>query len=174
MKVIKRFFYTDGSSKGNPGPGGFGVVELTEDQKEIFSYHQEISENTTNNREELKAILWVVEKASKNSEDEFIIYSDSAYCVNTINNWMWGWAKNNWLNSKKKPAENLDLIKPLYKFFNIPFFNVEVKKITGHHGEIGNELADRLATNNIKSFQDLIQSNSISLINPLQRFAMDF
>ena len=158
---MKRIFYTDGSSKGNPGPGGFGVVELTEDGKEVVQIHREYCDNTTNNREELKAILYVVEMAATDLDNEYIIYSDSAYCVNSLNVWMHSWARNNWMNSKKKPVENLDLIKPLWKLFNKMFFNVTLEKIAGHDGVIGNELADRLATNKINEFYTLLKIYSI-------------
>lgn len=168
---MKKLFYTDGSSKGNPGPGGFGVVELNiYDSQTYDNYikritlvqcHREDCPNTTNNREELKAILYVVELAAKDPDNKYFIYTDSMYCVNIINNWMWNWAKNDWLTSKKKPVENLDLIKPLWKYFNTPFFNVVVSKVPGHQGEIGNELADKLAIGDIKSFKTLLSSNLI-------------
>lgn len=166
-----RIFYTDGSSRRNPGPGGYGVVELnTAYSQTIMEYierttlvqcHREDCPKTTNNREELKAILYVAQLAAKDPDNEYIIYTDSLYCVNTINEWMWTWAKNNWMNSKKKLAENLDLIQPLWKLFNIPFFNAQVKKVPGHADVIGNELADRLATGKIEEFKELLNCNSI-------------
>lgn len=168
---MNKIFYTDGSSKGNPGPGGYGVIELNTclsqtmmeyvERHTLVQCHREDCPETTNNREELKAILYVAELAAADPDNEYIIYTDSLYCVNTINNWMYGWAKNNWLNSKKKPAENLDLIKPLWKLFNSPFFNAQVKKIPGHSNVIGNELADRLATGKIEEFKMLLTTNNI-------------
>lgn len=172
---MNRIFYVDGSCKGNPGSGGFGVVELNTcysqtltgyiERTTLVFCHREIVDYTTNNRMELSAILYVAQLAVNNPNDEYIIYSDSLYSVNIINEWMRGWAQNNWLNSKKKPAENLDLIQPLWKLFNTPFFNCQVKKIKGHNGTIGNELADRLAIGAIDEFNNLLNSNSIKPLN---------
>lgn len=104
--------YTDGSSKGNPGPGGFGVVVL-DDNDNIIELHTERSQETTNNREELKAILWALIKYGEPAAADKIppiVYSDSAYCVNTLTSWMFTWAKNNWTKSDNRTPENLDLI----------------------------------------------------------------
>jgi len=154
---MPKIFYTDGACSGNPGPGGFGIVEIeNKDSKDyIVNYSSQTCENTTNNREELKAILTVAEFIAGYADlilEEVIIYSDSAYAVNLINTWMYTWAKNGWVTSKKKPVENLDLVKRLYDLFNIPFFNVSVKRVPGHRGILGNELADKLARNDYPSF----------------------
>lgn len=162
MSEIKEcIFYTDGSSKNNPGEGGFGVIEYYDDTKRVQQYFSKRYDNVTNNRMELEAILYVVKQASCDPEHNYIIYSDSAYCVNIINNWMRGWARNNWTRNGGKPIKNLDLIKDLYNLFNIPFFNAEVRKCTGHIGNIGNELADALANNNSKKFDKIIKENNI-------------
>lgn len=165
--------FTDGSSKGNPGPGGFGVVILKKNIKDEcensnmvkttlkYSYH-EACENTTNNREELKAILHAFELAQTKFKDETcLIYSDSAYCVNICNNWIYSWAKNGWKNSKKKTVENLDLVQNLYKYLTIDFFNCQVCKCNGHDGIIENELADALAIFNNHKFNKILEDNQI-------------
>lgn len=163
--------YTDGSSRGNPGPGGFGVVQvstvwretLTEyiESKSVSYMYSEQCENTTNNREEMKAILHVFEIAANDPENQYIIYSDSAYCVNMINDWIWSWAKNNWKNSKKKEVENLDLVLQLYKYISKDFFNCQVIKTKGHCGIVENELADALATQNFSKFEKVCKTNNI-------------
>ena len=168
-----RIFYTDGACSGNPGPGGFGVVELTQITfkkksqmdnsviKEVtipnvnYCYSSK-SDLTTNNREELKAILHVFEIAAADPSNEYLVYSDSAYAVNMINNWIYSWAKNNWKNSKKQQVENIDLVQEIYKYLNIDFFNCQVKKVSGHSGLLGNELADALATQNEKKYFKLL------------------
>lgn len=160
-KKLEVNYYTDGSSRGNPGPGGWGYVLLQDGH--LLEYDSGKEENTTNNRMELKAILEVAKLAAEYPEVEFVIYSDSAYCVNTINTWMWSWAKNGWKRSKNQPVENLDLIKQLYNLFNTEFFNACVRKVPGHSGLLGNELADRLAVDDKKGFDALIQSNSTEL-----------
>ena len=162
---MPRIFYTDGACSGNPGSGGFGVVEIgNKDSKDyIVSHYSQTCENTTNNREELKAILNVAEFIADYALtlEEVIIYSDSTYAVNLINTWMYTWAKNGWITSKKKPVENLDLVKRLYDIFNTPFFNVSVKKVPGHRGILGNELADKLARNDYPSFFALANKHNL-------------
>lgn len=155
------YIYTDGSSKGNPGPGGFGVVAL-KDNTIKYSYREQ-NENTTNNREELKAILHAFYLSqTKFKETNCIICTDSSYCYNICNNWIFSWAKNNWKNSKKKTVENLDLIQQLYNYLNIDFFNCQVIRIPGHQNIIGNELADALATGNKVKFQKIMDKNNLS------------
>lgn len=156
---MTKIFYTDGACSGNPGPGGFGVVSL--DSHSINYAYSKQCKNTTNNREELKAILHVFELAAVNPKNEYLVYSDSAYAVNMINNWIYSWAKNNWKNSKKQQVENIDLVQEIYKYLNIDFFNCQVKKISGHSGELGNELADALATQNEKKYSKLLLDNNI-------------
>lgn len=174
-KIIKTFF-TDGACSGNPGPGGFGVVGLKHDKmascsetgqltfKDVifidYNYNEFCSQ-TTNNREELKAILHVFKIAAADPSHEYLVYSDSAYAVNMINSWIYNWAKNNWLNSKKQIVENLDLVKELYSYLNIDFFNCQVKKVSGHAGNVGNELADALATDSRTKIVKLIKDNDL-------------
>ena len=157
---MTKIFYTDGACSGNPGPGGFGVVSL--DSHSINYAYSKQYKNTTNNREELKAIIHVLELAAANPKNEYLVYSDSAYAVNMINNWIWSWAKNNWLNSKKKEVENIDLVKEIYSYINKDFFNFQIKKCNGHAGELGNELADALATNNELKYNKIIKENNIN------------
>ena len=142
---MKKIFYTDGSSKGNPGPGGYGVVEYDIKSNTIFYTYSGYFKNVTNNQMELKAILHVIKLAAADKENSYLVYSDSAYAVNSINTWMYGWARNGWINSKKKPVENLDLIQEIYSYLEFPMKNFDLRKINGHSGHLGNELADALA-----------------------------
>lgn len=159
----KKIFWTDGSSKGNPGNGGFGVISI--ENNTIKYKYAEYFDNVTNNQMELKAILHVFQLAAADPGNEYLVYSDSAYAVNMINNWIWGWAKNNWCNSKNKEVENIDLVKEIYKYLTIDFFNCQVKKCSGHSGELGNELADALATGNCKKMEKLLEDNEILILN---------
>ena len=121
--------------------------------------HQEFCDATTNNREELKAILWVLEnyghEIDPNTGDSHIVYSDSAYSVNTINIWMYSWATKGWLKSDNKTPENLDIIKKIFEL-NKQGSRIRLLKVAGHKGIKGNELADDLATGRIK-VEDLIK-----------------
>ena len=152
-------FYCDGSCKGNPGTGAYGVISLKDN--EIKYSYSEKSSKTTNNREELKAILHIFEISAMFEGEPIIIYSDSAYCVNIINDWIYKWANNNWKNSKRKTIENLDLVQELYKYINIDFFPCQVVKTNGHCGVVGNELADALATQNFERYNSLIEKYGI-------------
>lgn len=163
-------FYTDGACSGNPGSGGFGVVGMNtfdENKHVLFYNHSEKSVSTTNNREELKAILHVLNIAEKYPELSFTIYSDSAYAVNLINSWIYSWANNNWLNSKKKPVENLDLVKEIFSYLQ-KLKNVSINKISGHCGILGNELADGYATDNQTKINKLFKNNDIAIRKPLK------
>jgi ribonuclease HI len=143
--------YTDGSCQGNPGPGGFGVVVLDDNENEILSYSKRCKTNTTNNREELKAILWAFFNLGvKDKSSHLTVYSDSAYCVNTLTNWMFNWERNGWLKSDNKEPENLDLIKPFFEFLQ-KGYQIELKKVKGHANNKWNEKADLLATGKINS-----------------------
>lgn len=149
--------YTDGSAKGNGEKhncGGWGLVVMRDGA--IIKLDAQLCFNTTNNREEIKAVLKAFELAqTKYQDEECIIYSDSSYVVNICNDWIYKWASNNWLNSKKQIVENLDLVQQLYKYLTIDFFNCQVVKCAGHANILGNELADALATNQLVKIEQL-------------------
>lgn len=147
--------YTDGSSRGNPGPGGWGLIILNEQEDKVIFTENDRENPTTNNRMELKAMIAALQYAAEHDEDIFIIYSDSSYVVNSCNDWIWRWVKNNWRNSKKQEVENLDLMKEIYGYLSRDFFNAEVRKCEGHKGVAGNELADALATGH--GYYDLLE-----------------
>lgn len=155
--MAKYHIYTDGSSRGNPGPGGWGMVVMNEDDSELIIVEHENESMVTNNRMELKAMICALEYAAEYPKHTFIIYSDSAYVVNSCNSWMHTWALNGWKNSKKVTVENVDLMKEIYSYLSRDFFNAEIKKCGGHTGEVGNELADAAATGNWNKFKQLLE-----------------
>lgn len=144
-------YYTDGSCSGNgkkTATGGAAFI-CVKDNK-IIDYWQEFyKENVTNNRMELYAILAAINHIHNNYKDDFfvpIIYSDSAYCVNTINNWMYSWKRNGWIKSDKKTPENLDIIKSIYHLKEKEGYQFILEKIKGHAGHKWNEMVDSMAT----------------------------
>ena len=151
-------YYVDGSCIGNGkaiNEGGFVVVVLNDNGTFVNAYARR-NENTTNNREELRAILYVMLTAAADTSQGWvqppIVYSDSAYCVNTFNDWMFRWAANNWIKSDGKTPENLDLIQAYYEHY-MSGYRIDLRKIKGHAGHEWNELADKLATGKISPME---------------------
>lgn len=147
--------YVDGSCNGNGkavNSGGFGVVVLDNNENIIHTY-SERCENTTNNREELKAIIYAMEHYGKQSlldwNEIIVVYSDSNYCVQTLNEWMFNWERNGWIKSDKKIPENLDLIKKYFDLYQ-KGYRIDLRKIKGHAGHKFNEMADGLATGKVQ------------------------
>lgn len=149
--------YTDGSAHPNPGPGGFGVVVLDNNENLLYTYSKQFEGKVTNNEMELKAILYAFlnhgVKINDWNIDVPIVYSDSNYCVQTFNDWMFRWANNGWIKSDKKVPENLDLIQAYYDWYQ-KGYRIDLRKVKGHAGQSGNELADKLATGEIKTFEE--------------------
>ena len=138
--------YTDGSAHPNPGPGGYGIVGVENDNI-IFTRSKQYNNEVTNNEMEIKAILYTMLNFGSKSNPP-IVYSDSSYCVNIFNDWMFTWKKNNWLKGDNQIPKNLDLIKTYYDWYE-KGYRINLKKIKGHQGNKYNELADTLATGKI-------------------------
>ena len=148
--------YTDGSAHPNPGPGGFGVIVLDKDKNFRYNNYKLVEvytkqfDKTTNNEQELKALLYVFLNYGVNINNrEFteipIVYSDSAYAINTFENWMFNWARNGWRKSDKKTPENLELIQAYYDWYQ-KGYRIDLRKVKGHSDNLYNNYADLLAT----------------------------
>lgn len=142
MEVQILIIYVDGSCSGNPGPGGYAVITLN-DNEQIISTYRHSEPQTTNNRQELKAILYAMIHYGRQIPYP-TVYSDSAYAINTFTSWMFTWAKNNWRKSKNQIPENLDLIQTYYDLYQ-KGYHINLQKIKGHNGEKWNEMADKMA-----------------------------
>lgn len=154
--------FTDGACSGNPGPGGYGVIALSADKHNIIYKYSYREEDTTNNRMELKAILHALELGSTIFSDQnIIIHSDSAYCVNIWNKWIEGWFHNGWKKANKQPIENRDLVELLYNYYTKDFQNCRIVSVKAHCGILENELADALATGDKFKFDKICKQNSI-------------
>jgi ribonuclease HI len=135
----KATIYTDGGCVPNPGNGGWGAIIIDENGQEIELSGSE--KDTTNNRMELTAVMSALQ--SLTTPHEISMYVDSEYVKKGLNEWMDGWLKKNWRNSKGEAVKNQDLWERL---------NILVKKheihwhwVKGHAGNIYNERVDRLA-----------------------------
>ena len=155
-------FYTDGSCTKNRtsiSEGGYSVVILQINEKNnqyvLIDYYNEQENNVTNNQMELKGIIKAFEysQIEPYNQDICMVYTDSKYCVNICNKWLFNWVQNGWKRYNNIPLENLSLLQTLYKYYTIDFFNCQVKWVKGHSNNIGNELADALARD---SLQDLL------------------
>lgn len=134
----KFVIYTDGSSKGNPGPGGFGAI-IFEGEKVLEIGGRE--ENTTNNRMEIMAAIEALKNIPENAGAE--IHTDSAYLINGITDWIKNWQKNNWRTKNKKGVLNKDLWEKLLT--ETEKRKVEWKKVLGHSGHTLNDRCDEIA-----------------------------
>lgn len=138
--------YTDGSSLGNPGPGGWGTV-VVENGKIIFELGG-FDKNTTNNRMEIKAVIEALRYANKNYEGrEVSIVADSNYVLLGITQWIHNWQRNGWKTAGKKPVLNQELWQELWQLKEESTSKILWQKVKGHSGHVFNERADEIATN---------------------------
>ena len=144
-KRVRVVAYTDGSSRGNPGPGGYGAVLLYVDPAGE-EHRKELSQGyrvTTNNRMELLGAIVALEALKRPCEVE--LHSDSQYVVNAFNqHWVEGWLRKGWKNSQKQPVKNVDLWQRLLAAMRP--HRVTWLWVKGHAGHELNERADELAT----------------------------
>jgi len=143
MGIVK--LYSDGSSRGNPGPGGYGTILQYEDNSGKV-HEREMSqgfEMTTNNRMELLGCIVGFEALNRPCKVEVI--SDSKYLVDAFNqNWIEAWVKNNWRRGKSGPVKNIDLWKRLLEAMGP--HEVSFTWVKGHADHPENERCDALAT----------------------------
>ncbi len=130
--------YTDGACRGNPGPGGWGVVLSYKGvSKELYGGEAE----TTNNRMELMAAIQALEILNRPSVVR--LYSDSSYVLKGITAWMANWKQNGWQTAAKKPVKNQDLWQRLDNAMGR--HQIDWQWVKGHSGDKGNDRADALA-----------------------------
>jgi ribonuclease HI len=131
--------YTDGACRGNPGPGGWGVL-LRYKGKEKTCHGGEL--NTTNNRMELTAVIKALEALNRPG-CQVRLYSDSKYVLNGISEWMANWKKRGWKTAAKKPVLNVELWQQLDAL--AAQHEIQWHWVKGHSGHPENERADALA-----------------------------
>ena len=149
--------YTDGSSRGNPGPGGWGVILIYDknNDKGLMTNDEWVTEiggresHTTNNRMELTAAIKALEFVSKlkarSKKLEAVIYTDSEYVIKGMTEWIKRWQIKGWKTAGKKPVLNQDLWQRLLELTDGKE-EIEWRYVAGHSGITLNERADTIAT----------------------------
>jgi ribonuclease HI len=139
--------FSDGACRGNPGPGGWGVLLRAKGvEKELWGGEAD----TTNNRMELTAVIRALEALKRPSRVR--LFTDSQYVQKGISEWIHSWKRRGWLTADKKAVKNVDLwqrLDELSKNHKIEWFWVR-----GHAGHPENERADRLANKGIPDEAD--------------------
>jgi ribonuclease HI len=145
---MKICIYTDGSSKGNPGPGGYGIVMKFNGKEKEFSQGFRL---TTNNRMELMAVIVALEQL-KTNQYPVEVYSDSKYVIDSITKgWVFGWQKKGF-----KGKKNPDLWQRFLQVY--AKFSITYHWVKGHNGHPENERCDVLAVAGAEAQNQLIDS----------------
>jgi ribonuclease HI len=146
------YIFTDGACRGNPGPGGWGVLlQCKGKEKELYGAESE----TTNNRMELTAAIRGLEALKRPSK--VCVVSDSQYLSKGISEWVPAWIQRGWRTAAKKLVKNADLWQCL--LLEIKRHEVQWQWVRGHSGHIGNERADRLANKAIDEMLRIIKAS---------------
>lgn len=131
--------FTDGACKGNPGPGGWGVIlRMGKHEKELSGSDPA----TTNNRMEMTGAIRGLNALIEPCD--VVLHTDSRYVIDGITKWVHGWKRKGWINSSKQPVRNSDLWHDLIEAAQP--HNVEWVWVKGHDGHPENERADKLAS----------------------------
>jgi ribonuclease HI len=134
--------FTDGACRGNPGPGGWGVImRFKGTERELYGGTQD----TTNNRMELQAAIEGLKALKEHCQVD--LTTDSVYVKNGITTWLEGWKKKGWKTASRKPVKNVDLWQALDE--QNQRHDVEWHWVKGHSGHRENEMADQLANKGI-------------------------
>jgi ribonuclease HI len=140
--------YTDGACKGNPGPGGWGVLlKAGGTEKEMFGGEMA----TTNNRMELMAVIQALSALKRPCE--VTLFLDSQYVLKGITEWLPGWKAKGWRTASKQPVKNVELWQQLDALVQQGGHRIDWRWVRGHNGDPGNERADALANRGVDSAQ---------------------
>lgn len=147
IKMNEVEIYTDGACRGNPGPGGWGVILIAgKHRKELYGGEPE----TTNNRMELMAVIEALRALKRPCH--IILHTDSQYVKKGITEWIHDWKRRGWKTAAKKPVKNADLWEILDEAQSR--HEIEWRWVRGHAGHPENERADELANLGVDSVLD--------------------
>ena len=150
MKKKDIIIFTDGSSRGNPGPGGFGALCIDVEHNYIVELGGSKNQ-TTNNEMELMAVIIALEKLTTFSNfghSVIMLYIDSKYVIQGITDWIFGWQKNGWKTKANVSVKNMKLWKRLLvvtQKIEKTGATLVWKHVFGHVGVAGNERVDNIA-----------------------------
>ncbi|OYU45024.1 MAG: ribonuclease HI [Burkholderiales bacterium PBB4] len=138
--------YTDGACKGNPGPGGWGVLLRSADGTEKELCGGELG--TTNNRMEMMAVIQALDILKRPCK--VVLHLDSQYVLKGITEWLAGWKAKGWKTAAKQPVKNVDLWQQLDALVSTRQHEIDWRWVKGHAGDPGNERADALANQGVE------------------------
>ena len=138
--------YTDGACKGNPGPGGWGVLLRSPDGTEKELCGGELG--TTNNRMEMMAVIEAL--AALKRPCQVVLHIDSQYVLKGMTEWLVGWKAKGWKTAAKQPVKNVDLWQRLDLLVSGAGHTIDWRWVKGHAGDPGNERADGLANQGVQ------------------------
>lgn len=136
--------YTDGSSLGNPGKGGWASIIIKSDQK-LVKELAGFDADTTNNKMEMLSVIKALEEIGENKDFTISIFSDSAYVVTGAISWLPGWIHKDWVTSTGSAVKNRDLWEQIQKFCAFYGNKLKFEKVKAHSGKIENERCDYIA-----------------------------
>jgi ribonuclease HI len=161
LNSYKHIIFSDGSSLGNPGKGGYGAV--------LLQHHKVVTEiggreeGATNNRMEITALLSAL-RIIKDEEGPVLCCTDSQYVINSVTKWIHGWKKNGWITTGKTPVINKDLFEEIDSIIceHKKIGHIDFKYVRGHVGVAGNERCDVIATTFARNEEMDLFSGSLS------------
>jgi ribonuclease HI len=169
MHNTKHLLFTDGSSLGNPGPGGWGAVLLLLGERVIEMGGS--AKHTTNNRMELLALIEGL-KRMKDESGDLMIFTDSKYVHKGATEWVAGWQRRGWKTMAKTDVENRDLWETALLFLDTRKRSGRIMwtHVPGHSGIVGNERCDAIATgfakhDDVQLFEGDLGDYTIDILN---------
>ncbi|QKE55276.1 RNaseH [Escherichia phage ECOP18] len=151
--------YTDGACKSNPGPGAWGFI-VYDDNDDRLGSKSGYNPKTTNNEMELTAIVEALRWSVRKDNRPIAIYTDSAYCKNGMESWMFSWQRKGWKKADGEVPLNLELWQEAFRltqqYINFHNTNPTFIKVKGHSGISGNEAVDALC-NTVITEQELAE-----------------